>query len=312
MSYLLGIDGGGSKSEAALSKAALSDGHSPLATHIAGGCNLNVISVEQARLALAEAVSGVLASAGVSADSVTGVCAGVAGAALPEIAAKIAELLAELLPRASIQVVPDMVIALESAFSGAPGLVCVSGTGSIAFGRNERGECARAGGWGRLISDEGSGYWIGQHALSQCLRALDRGRSSTLITNLMAHWHIGTREQLLQHCNWEQISGFAALFPVVLAAAEDGDPLACEVLTTAGTELAHLAQIVLRRLWPGPADVEIAITGGVFFNSTSIRQVFANIIRSERPDVHVRLCQRRPCEGALYLAQQAASQSAAG
>jgi N-acetylglucosamine kinase-like BadF-type ATPase len=128
----------------------------------------------------------------------------------------------------------------------------------------------------------------------------------------MAHWHIATREQLVQHCNREQISGFAALFPVVLAAAENGDPLACEVLTAAGTELAHLARIVLRRLWPGSADVEIAITGGVFFHSTSIRQVFANIIRSERPEVHVRLSQRQPFQGALYLAQQAASHSAVG
>jgi N-acetylglucosamine kinase-like BadF-type ATPase len=276
-----------------------------LATHTAGGCNLNVISSEQARCVLGEAVGGVLSSAAVSATSVAFVCAGVAGAASPEVAAKITVLLAELLPRAAIRVVPDTVIALEAAFSGGPGLVCISGTGSIAFGRNERGECARAGGWGRLVSDEGSGHWIGQQALSQCLRALDMGRSSTLVTSIMVHWQIATREQLVQRCNCPQPPGFADLFPVVLAAADAGDPLACEVLAAAGTELARVAQIVLRRLWAGPASMEIALAGGVFLNSPRICQLFANVIRSDRPEVQVHLSQRQSYEGALYLAQQA-------
>jgi N-acetylglucosamine kinase-like BadF-type ATPase len=306
MSFLIGIDGGGSKSD-----AALSDGHSVLATHTAGGCNLNVVSGEQARKVLGEVVGGVLSAAGVAANSVACVCAGVAGAASPEVAAKIAVFLAELLPSASIQVVPDTVIALEAAFPGGPGMVCVSGTGSIAFGRNERGECARAGGWGRLVSDEGSGHWVGQHALAQCLRALDMGRSSTLITSVMAYWHIATREQLVQRCNCEQPL-FADLFPVVLASAEGGDPLACEILAAAGTELARMAQVVLRRLWIGPASMEIALTGGVFLNSAHIRQVFANVIRSDRPEVRVNLSQRQPYEGALYLAQQALAKSSVG
>lgn len=305
MRFLLGIDGGGSKTA-----AALSDGQTVLADHTAGACNLNVVSTEAARLALSEAVYGVLSSAGVPAASVTSVCAGVAGAATPENAAKITGLLAELLPRASIQVIPDMAIALEAAFFGGPGMVCICGTGSIAFGRNERGERARAGGWGRLISDEGSGHWIGQCAVSQCLRALDLGRSSTMVTAIMQHWQVVTREHLLQRCQREQLPGFAELFPIVLAAAQASDPLASEILTAGGFELARIAQIVLRRLWPSHHSMEIAITGGVFFNSADVRQVFSNVIRSERPEVSVRLSQRQPVEGALYLAQQALPESA--
>src|ERR1700687_5704530 len=123
MSILLGIDGGGSKST-----AALSNGVSVLATQTAaGGCNLNSVSYEDARSVLAEAVHGALFSAGVSANSVAGVCAGVAGAASPEVAAKIAAILAGILPLAAIQVVGDTVIALEADFAGGPGLVCISG-----------------------------------------------------------------------------------------------------------------------------------------------------------------------------------------
>lgn len=306
MPFLLGIDGGASKSA-----AALSDGRVVLGTHTAGGCNLNVVSSEKARVALGEAVRGALFSAGVPATSVTSVCAGVAGAASPENAAKIAAFLTNLLPRALIQVLPDSVIALEAAFSGGPGLVCICGTGSLAFGRNERGECARAGGWGRLISDEGSGHWIGRCAVSQCLRALDMERSSTLVTGIMEHWHVVTREQLLQRCHREP-PAFADLFPIVLAAAEGGDPLASEILTAAGFELARIAQIVLRRLWVGRTSMEIAIIGGVFLNSPHIRQVFANVIRSDRSEVSVHLSKRQAFEGALFLAQQALPNSSVG
>jgi N-acetylglucosamine kinase-like BadF-type ATPase len=300
MTFVLGIDGGGSKSA-----AAVSDGVSVLATHVAGGCNLNSVSMECARVALGEAVRGALASAGISASDIASVCAGVAGAASPEVASSISRLLAELLPHSAIQVVGDSVIALEAAFAGGPGLVCIAGAGSAAFGRNERGEIARAGGWGRFVSDEGSAHWIGQRAVSQCLRALDMGRSSGLITGIMEHWSIATREQLVARSRWEEVPNFAELFPVVLEVAETGDPLASEILNAAGFELARIAQIVLRRLWVGPAIVQIATTGGVFAKSALIRQVFSNFIRADRPEVQVHISSRQAFEGALYLAQQA-------
>jgi N-acetylglucosamine kinase-like BadF-type ATPase len=302
MSFFLGIDGGGSKST-----VALSDGASLLATQTAGGCNLNTVSYECARSALSEAVRGALSSAGVSITSVASVCAGVAGAAAPEIANRISVILSELLPHSAIHVVGDTVIALEALFPDGAGLVCISGTGSIAFGRNERGEFARAGGWGRLVSDEGSGNWIGQRAISQCLRALDMGRSSQLITGIMQHWRIVTREQLLQRCHRDQIPCFAELFPIVLAASERDDQIACEILNAAGIELARIAQVVLRRLWVGRSGLDIAITGGVFENCARIRQVFGNVIRAERPEVRVCTGSHQPFEGALFLAQRALS-----
>lgn len=294
----MGIDGGGSKTT-----AAVSDGASVLSTHTGGGCNLNSVTASEAEFALARAVHGALASAGVAAESVTSVCAGVAGAASPGVAEKIGAMVAALLPRATVQVVGDTAIALDAEFSGGAGVVCISGTGSIAFGRNERGDLARAGGWGRWVSDEGSGHWIGQCAVIECLHALDMGRSSGLITGIMHHWHIATREQLVQQCNRDQVPNFSDLVPVVLAAEKENDALACEILTKAGTRLARVAQIVVRRLWIGHTSVEIAITGGVFTNSARVRQIFSNVIRSDRPEVSVRLSEREPYMGALFLAQ---------
>ncbi len=300
MSLVMGIDGGGSKTTAAVARNG-----SVLAAHTAPGCNLNSVSAEQARSALTEAVAGALRQANASANDVLSACAGVAGAASPQAAETISRILASLLPHANLHVVGDTLIALEAEFSGAPGVICISGTGSVAFGRNERGEIARAGGWGRFVSDEGSGHWIGQHALIEVMQALDMGRSSALITAIMNHWRIATREQLVQECNSDPMPNFSDLFPIVLDAQLKGDPMATEVLTAAGTRLARAAQIVLRRLWFSPGPVEIALSGGVFANCAHIRQVFDNVVRSDRPDAKVRLSTQETYIGALYLARQA-------
>ena len=311
MAYVLGIDGGGSKTMAAVSAApdlpaapgrlAMSSA-SVFTFHTTRGCNFNSVSRESGQAALEEAVRGALASARINPEDISSVCAGVAGGASPELAAIVSEILTRLLPCASIRVVGDIVIAFESAFQEGSGVVCISGTGSVAFGRNERGEMTRAGGWGRLVSDEGSGHWIGRQAISQCLNAMDQGRSSRLITEIMEHWGIVTREQLVSRCHSGQIPNFSELFPVVLRVANEGDPMATEILDSAALKLARITQIVLRRLWSGRSVQRVAITGSVFANAERIRHAFSNLIRADRPEVQVRLCERQPVEGALQLA----------
>jgi glucosamine kinase len=297
MAFVLGIDGGGSKTT-----AVVSNGFSVFSGDSLKGCNLNFNSPEQSYEALAEAVHKALEAAEISPANVDSVCAGVSGAASPEIANTLAELLSGMLPRAAIRVVGDTVIALEAAFGSGPGVVCISGTGSAAVGRNERGELTRAGGWGRMVSDEGSGHWIGQRAVSRCLRAMDQGRSSQLITAIMKHWRIATREQLVHHCHREPVPDFSELFPIVLAVAETGDAIACEVLNAAAVELARITQVVLRRLWTGRSIQQVAVTGGVFTRSSRVRHVFGNVIHADRPEVQIRLSKRQPVEGALQIA----------
>jgi N-acetylglucosamine kinase-like BadF-type ATPase len=312
MAYVLGIDGGGSKTMAAVSGAPDlpvpgrlgMSGASVFTFNTARGCNFNSVSRESGQAALEEAVRGALASAQVTPSEISSVCAGVAGGASPEVAAMVSEILSQLLPCASIRVVGDNVIAFEAAFDGSAGVVCISGTGSVAFGRNERGEMTRAGGWGRLVSDEGSGHWIGRQAIAQCLNAMDQGRSSRLITETMEHWGIVTREQLVARCHSDPIPNFAELFPVVLRVANEGDPMATEILDSAALKLARITQIVLRRLWSGRSVQRVAIIGSVFANAERIRHAFANLIRADRPEVQVRLCERQPVEGALQLAWQ--------
>jgi len=300
MPLVLAIDGGGSKTACAVAR----DG-TVLAEFSAGPSNLVRISPEEARKALLEAMHGACRAAGVSLGEVNAVCAGLAGAGRDLIRDKAEAILrAEL--KCPFEVVGDMEIAFDGAFLGGPGLVVISGTGSIAYGRNERNDSARAGGWGSVISDEGSGYWIGRRAVSLCLRAIDTGQTTSLVHHLMNAWHFAMRDDLVVFCNSQPPPNFAELFPVVREAAAEGDTVAQELLTEAGSELAKLAKIVVRKLWATRVVVHVSLAGGVFQNSAVIRQVFENSLRSERPDVKVRMTNVEPLAGALYRAEKLA------
>jgi glucosamine kinase len=198
------------------------------------------------------------------------------------------------------------VIALEAAFGDGPGVIVIAGTGSIAYGRSREGQIARAGGWGFAVSDEGSGHWIGRTALASSLRAWDENQAehSPLLDGLMRSWKIETREKLVMAANATPPPDFAALFPSVLAAADSGDPIARGVLTEAGTQLADLAGIVMRRLFPDSGSVPVAMSGGVFRSSALVRQVFYNSLHAECPDAVLNPGVIEPVRGALEIARK--------
>ncbi len=99
-----------------------------------------------------------------------------AGASLAEAVHWAQQTIRELIPDSTIYVAGDHVIAHRAAFGTSPGVLVISGTGSIAFGRNQNGETARAGGWGPNVSDEGSAFWVGREAVAAALRAFDFGK----------------------------------------------------------------------------------------------------------------------------------------
>jgi len=303
VAYFLGIDGGGTKTD-----CALGDGAGVLGRGREAGCKLTRVGEAQARAALHGAIRQAAAEAKVDLTQVGRTCVGMAGASHPEVIESVRALVAEIVP-GEIQVVGDMQVALEAAFPGAPGVAVIAGTGSIAFGRNERGETARAGGWGSAISDEGSGEWIGRSAVAAALRAYDSGLSTGLIACILNSWHLATRDDVARVANASPPPDYATLLPQILATAEAGDGSARDVLLQAGTELAQLAKIVVRRLWPGGSGAQVALAGGVFRNSELVRRVFANSLRAERPQAEI-IEDVEPVLGALALARRGGQGSA--
>lgn len=312
MAYYLGIDGGGTKTT-----CAAGDDRQLLATATTGPSNMVRVGEAKARESLHQAVRQACAAAGIDPKQVAHTCVGGSGAGHPELAAAVRRALAEILP-APITVVGDMEIALEAAFGAGPGVIVIAGTGSIAFGRDQRGNTVRAGGWGFAISDEGSGHWIGRAAVSALLRAADVAgdasdggvtrKNSRLEGAVFKAWGVTSLADLARAANSMPPPDFAALFPPVADACDD--ELARQVLTHAGKELAQLAGVVIHRLFaaPGAASVCVAMTGGVFRHAALVRQVFYNELRrlDERAEVDPQIVE--PVEGALRLARRIAAQ----
>ena len=304
VAIFLGIDGGGSKTS-----CLIGDETSILGAGTAGGSNPVRVGEAQAREALATAIRQACAVANVNPSQIQGTCVGLAGAARPEISEPVRQCIAEFVP-SEIDVVGDMVIALEAAFGSEPGVIVIAGTGSIAYGRNSKGQTARAGGWGFAISDEGSGHWIGRAAVAAAVRALDDDAEATnqsLLESLMKFWQVKTREQLVVAANATPPPDFAALFPAVLASADRGDRIALDVLAQAGGELASVARRVITRLFANAGTLSVAMSGGVFGSSPLVRQVFYNSLRSEHPEAAINPSVIEPVRGALALARKAAA-----
>ncbi|MEO6119516.1 MAG: BadF/BadG/BcrA/BcrD ATPase family protein [Terriglobales bacterium] len=299
MPLFLGIDGGGTKTD-----CIIGDATSSLGRFTAGTSKIHRVGREAATNSLHAAIRGAMYAANCSLDQVQHSCVGISGASQPEVRHWLDVAMKELLP-GGLTIVGDNVIAHEAAFRGGPGVLVIAGTGSIAFGRNERGETARAGGWGPVISDEGSGDWIGRAATAACLRALDTGNNTAMMGRILTAWGVTTREDIIRIVNSYPPPNFAALFPQVLAAADTGDMVARDVLSRAGAELAQLARIVIRKLWAGDAHLHVAGSGGVIRNSSQIRQVMHNAIRAERPNALWDDSLIDPAMGALYLARHA-------
>ncbi|MCI0353688.1 MAG: hypothetical protein L0099_01425 [Acidobacteria bacterium] len=300
MALYLGMDGGGTKTE-----CAVGDDSAILGRSKTGGSKVQRVGEECARESLHQAIVQACQQARRDPAAITHACVGIAGASNPQARDTVRRIVAEVVP-ASIDVVGDMVVGFEAAFPEASGLLVLAGTGSIAFGRNERGETARAGGWGSAISDEGSGDWIGRAGVAAALRAFDSGQSNALIGGIMNAWHVATREDVARVANSIPPPDFAALFPLVLSAADRGDGLARDILMRAGTELATLAKVAMRRLWPGPHPIRVRISGGVFMNSFCVQQVFENSARAERPQCSVSFGQADGAAGALVCARRSA------
>ncbi len=298
MSLYIGIDGGGTTT-----RCAVGDDVSVYAVESGPGCNFVRVGEEQARAGLHEAISKACSAADVSPLRIQSACIGAAGAGHDEVNAAVKRVAQQILPNAHVSIVGDMVIAMEAALPDQPGVIALAGTGSIAYGRN-RGETARAGGWGYRISDEGSGHWIGRSAINAVMRAHDAARETTLFDRIAREWKVASRDELVVKANANPEPDFATLFPVIQQAAAAHDEVAEEIMRRAGTELAQLTLAVLRRLWsPGDA-VRVAVGGGVFANSSHVRTSFYSALHSEWSKTAVTFKISEPVVGALWMARK--------
>jgi N-acetylglucosamine kinase-like BadF-type ATPase len=230
------------------------------------------------------------------------VCIGMAGASIAEAVHWAQQTIRELMPNAAIYVAGDHVIAHRAAFGTSPGVLVISGTGSIAFGRNQKGETARAGGWGPNVSDEGSAFWVGREAVTEALHAFDLGKSNGLLNTIAESWNVAP-EEVIRLANSSE-PRFPELAGPVVKAAEQGDATARTIADGAGKALASLASAVIKRLWPEEGIVPVALCGGVLHGSAIVRQAFKEEMKILQPQAAVSFAYVQPVLGALEIAAQ--------
>jgi N-acetylglucosamine kinase-like BadF-type ATPase len=302
MFHVLGIDAGGTKTV-----CHLADEHGALVGEARGpGANLQTAGELQVEKVLHDLMEQAL---GDSAIVPAAICLGIAGVDRTEDSAVVKSIMRRIGYKARTLVVNDALIALEAGAPGTPGVVVLSGTGSIAYGRNVRGEGARAGGWGHVLADEGSGYWIGVNALRAVLRHFDqRGPRTELTALVLEHFGISEAPNLIQQVYQNKLSpdAISALVSRVQIAFDAGDEVATTIFRAAADELESLALSVATRLDLGTEPFPFILGGGILRTVQWLRDELRRRLSLAMPNGNVRLLTREPAAGAVSLAIQEA------
>jgi glucosamine kinase len=273
---LLGLDIGGSRTRARLVKGAT------IVAELEGrGANPAALSPAIVERRLAELI-GRLGPVRPFAC-----CAGAAGAEVPAARARLEAVLAGLLPGTALEVLHDARLVLAAA-GREEGVALIAGTGSVAYGRDAGGREARAGGWGWLLGDEGSGAWIVREAAREVLRRADAGEpvgalGGALLAATGASDAVdltGRLHRLREPRRW---AGFAG----AVFAAASADPAAAALVTRAGASLAGLVEVVRGRLGAGGT---VVLAGGLLLNQplleAAVRErLTGRVVRLEEPPV---------------------------
>jgi glucosamine kinase len=305
--FFVGIDMGGSGTRAALATA---DGE-VLATGRGGpsGARGGAVGRRDIQRALTAALAPIAGRIGTAACSIH---VGVRGLSVPGRHEAVAMTLGERLPHAEVRISNDAMVAIWGALAGGEGVAVLAGTGSIAMARSADGRIARAGGYGYLVGDEGSAFWIGRQAFSACLRALDHRGPPTCLTDLVCAAASKTTPTDLVawlHADHDEVPRLAALAPLVSRAAETSDDVAVDILRTAACDLADLAFAAARRVWSDqiPEGVRLACVGGVWAAGGVLRQPFGSAVLTLMPGATITRPRLAPVGGAVLLAMDVQS-----
>jgi len=305
MGLVLGIDGGGTRTRASIVDAA-ADGKLVLAFAESGSIKRLRVGARAAEENLRALLCEVYAHAGVT--RVEAASVGVASATMPGIPEWITAVLRDFKIEKS-EVVGDEVIALDAAFEGGPGILQIGGTGSNTIGRAPDGKLECAGGWSSRLGDEGSGYWIGLHAIRRALKAYDREEPTEVLKKVGEIWGTPTIEALVNLGDSTPGPDFAALAPAISELAEAGDAVAIGVLEQAAADLVDFVLLVrskLRRKHSIAGEVPVAYIGSVIEKTPLVRESFFAGLKAGAPEMPVRETAVVGLEGAIWRAKRLA------
>ena len=296
--HVLGIDAGGTKTV-----CLLADERGLIVSEGRGaGANLQ----SSGELAVEKVLHEVMETAiGDRAITPSAICLGIAGVDRENDERTVRAIMRRIGYKSRVLVVNDALIALVAGAEDSPGIVVIAGTGSIVYGRNANFDAARAGGWGHIIGDEGSGYWIGREVLAAIMRAADgRGPVTKLAEDVLAHFGIEDTSGLpsiVYDRDLPRVS-VAALGPIVQRASQRGDAVATRILERAADELVLAAGSVAAKLEMRGDVFPFVLAGGVFRVVPWLAEELSRRLIEVAPRCEVRPLEQEPAAGAVWLA----------
>ncbi len=263
MQYLMGIDGGGTKT---LGLLATKEGRI-IKQKTAGPGNYHAVGREMVEANLKEVIHGLLDK---NFDNLAWCYLGLSGVGRPSDHEVMEPILERIGIKANFTLTNDAAIALMGGALSNVGILVIAGTGSIIYGIDERGNVRRAGGYGQYLADEGSGYRLGLKGLVSMMKGYD-GRAPKPSYNDRI-LEVLSLESPMQLVPWisglksikEEVGKFAAM---VLEAAEAGDPIAKRIMNEEIGDLLEGVRAVRSGLELQADTVQIILTGGVFEHS---------------------------------------------
>jgi N-acetylglucosamine kinase-like BadF-type ATPase len=296
--HVLGIDAGGTKTV-----GLLADGEGRIMGEArGGGANLQAegeLGVEKVLHAvMSEATEG-------RTPRIDAICLGMAGVDRESEGKTVRAIMDRIGSGARVVVVNDALVALVAGVDQGPGVVIICGTGSIAYGRNARDQAARAGGWGHVLGDEGSGYWIGRRALRAVARAGDgRGPATSLSDRVLRHFGVARFSDLIALVYERPVRHhtLARLVRVVQEARDGGDEVATQILEEAAHELMASARSVVSQLEMQQEAFTFVLAGGVLRGVQWLSDELERRLPAIAPRAAVRRLDVEPAMGAVRLA----------
>ncbi len=295
--FVAGVDGGGSKTRVILADM---DGNH-VSDVVGGGSAMAPGRGDHSAEAIASLVRMAMNEAGFNEGRPKLLVAGVAGVGRLAENRALTAALEDLEIADEVVVQGDGEIALTDAFGAGAGIILISGTGSIAYGRSPSRVLARCGGWGPAFGDEGSGAWIGRKALGIVASAADGREPATALTGaVLTAAQVNQVEELIPWGIAATPKELAALAPVVFNAASAGDVRANSLVGLAVEELVlHLRALAVKLFGDERAAVPVAFSGGLLHKGSFIRKRLEQRLKSALPGAQVRAGEILAARGAV-------------
>ncbi len=283
MEYVIGIDGGGTKTK--LVQANLRG--EILNTYTSGATNILSSGIDTARNSIYTVLDELKEKNLVNCKYL---CIGTAGAGRESIKIELNKMFREYGYSGELFITHDAETALIGGTGETKGILIIAGTGSICYGQNEKGETHRVSGWGHIVGDEGSAYYIGVKIITAIMKAYDGRYNKTVLTKLMLeHLNLDNEEQIITYIYNKDIKkqDIASYAILIEQACNLNDSIALEIINQTINELVQSVIPVVNKLNFVDKKVKLVTNGSVIVNNKLIRGGFIKEINNLFPNIDI-------------------------